>query len=238
MGIADRVMPCGAALPEADLHCYICSLPGLFVADLASLPRPPYLAPPRDRLGKFAALFARARGLRKVGIVWSGSVTFGKNHRRAQRLAQFLQAFRLPGVQLYSLQKGPPAAELASAAGAPIVDLAPHLDDFADTAAALAHLDLVIMTDSAVAHLAGAMGRPVWLLLGHNAHWLWLRERADSPWYPSLRLFRPRAEGDWDHVFDSASAELMSWIGLERAGATGHRMSVVEGAVEDGATEK
>jgi len=65
------------------------------------------------------------------------------------------------------------------------------------------------MTDSAVAHLAGAMGKPVWVLLGHSAHWLWLTDRPDSPWYPSMRLFRPRAEGDWDHVFDSVSAELM-----------------------------
>jgi len=91
-----------------------------------------------------------------------------------------------------------------------IIDLAPHLKDFADTAAAVGQLDLVIMTDSAVAHLCGAMGKPVWVLLGHVAHWLWLLDRVDSPWYPSLRLFRPRAEGDWDYVFDSASVELMN----------------------------
>ena len=78
-----------------------------------------------------------------------------------------------------------------------------------DTAAAIAQLDLVIMTDSAVAHLAGAIGKPVWLLLGHVAHWLWLLEWRDSPWYPSVRLFRPRAAGDWDYVFDRASVELM-----------------------------
>src|SRR5262249_27574498 len=112
-------------------------------------------------------------------------------------------------------------------AGVPIIDLAPHLDDFADTAAALAHLDLVIMTDSAVAHLAGAMGKPVWLLLGHNAHWLWLRDPPARPWYPSPRLFRPRAEGDGDHVFDSASAELMSMVVHEPAGRTNRRLSVV-----------
>ena len=125
-----------------------------------------------------------------------------------------MQAFALPGVRLYSLQKGPPAKELESSPqGGPVVDLAPHLDDFADTAAAVAQLDLVIMTDSAVAHLAGALGKPVWVLLGHNAHWLWLRDGSDSPWYPSLRLFRPRAEGDWNHVFDGAAAELMGLVG-------------------------
>ncbi|WP_168226305.1 hypothetical protein [Bradyrhizobium sp. SK17] len=68
------------------------------------------------------------------------------------------------------------------------------------------------MTDSAVAHLAGSMGKPVWLLLGHVAHWLWLLDRTDSPWYPSMRLFRPRGEGDWDHVFDAASAALMNVV--------------------------
>ena len=211
IGVADRVIARGEPLPEADLHCYICSLPGLFTPDLVAIPTLPYLAAPPERLAKFSKVFEPARGLTKVGIVWSGSVTFGKNHRRAQRLMQFFQGFALPSVQLYSLQKGPPARELTTLPrGGPIVDLAPHLDDFADTAAAIAQLDLVIMTDSAVAHLAGAMGKPVWVLLGHNAHWLWLMERADSPWYPSLRLYRPRAEGDWDHVFDAASADLMS----------------------------
>jgi hypothetical protein len=215
LGIADRLVAKGDALPAADLHCYLCSLPGLFTPDLASIPTAPYLAPPRDRLAKFPPLSASAQGRLKVGVVWSGSVTFKKNHERAQPLLRFFQAFALPGVQLYSLQKGPRTGELAALTrGAPIIDLAPHLGDFADTAAAIAGLDLVIMTDSAVAHLAGAMGKPVWVLLGYVAHWLWLMERSDSPWYPSLRLFRPRAEGDWDYVFDTASVELMKLLRL------------------------
>jgi ADP-heptose:LPS heptosyltransferase len=149
----------------------------------------------------------------KVGIVWSGSVTFGKNHLRAQRLLRFLQAFVIPGVQLFSLQKGPPEEQLlALPEGHPVINLSPALNDFADTAAAVAQLDLVIMTDSAVVHLAGALGKPVWVLLGHVAHWLRMLERTDSPWYSSVRLFRPRAPGDWDYVFDSASVELMGMI--------------------------
>jgi tetratricopeptide (TPR) repeat protein len=211
MGVADRLVPRGDALPPADLHCYICSLPGLFTQDVASIPKPPYLPAPRNDRRELASLFAQAGSRFKVGIVWSGSVTFGKNHRRAQRLMQFFQAFAIPGVRLYSLQKGPPVAELKCLPrGGPIVDLDPYLKDFADTATAIAQLDLVIMTDSAVAHLSGALGKPVWILLGHNAHWLWLLDRADSPWYPSVRLFRPRAEGDWNYVFDSAAAELMT----------------------------
>jgi hypothetical protein len=138
-------------------------------------------------------------------------VTFKKNQERAQPIMRFFQAFALPGVQLYSLQKGPRTGELTSLPrGGPIIDLAPDLEDFADTAAAIAQLDLVIMTDSAVAHLTGAMGKPVWVLLGYVSHWLWLQDRMDNPWYPSMRLFRPRAEGDWDYVFDSASVELMT----------------------------
>lgn len=210
MGVADRLVAKGEALPEADLHCYLCSLPGLFTPDLASIPTAPYLAAPRERLAKLRPLFEQSGRRLKLGVVWSGSVTFKKNHERAQPLMRFFQAFALPGVQLYSLQKGPRVGELtALPRGGPIIDLAPYLADFADTAAALDLLDLVIMTDSAVAHLAGGMGRPVWILLGHVAHWLWLQERTDSPWYPSLRLFRPRAEGDWDYVFDTASVELM-----------------------------
>jgi Flp pilus assembly protein TadD len=213
MGVADRLVSRGGALPSADFHCYLCSLPGLFAHNLASIPNLPYLAPPSDRMARFATLIPHVNGQLRVGIVWSGSVTFGKNHRRAQRLLSFFQACALPGVQLYSLQKGAPVGELTSLPrGGPVIDLDPHLGDFADTAAAVAHLDLVIMTDSAVAHLAGALGKPVWVLLGNNAHWLWLLDRTDSPWYPSMRLFRPRAEGEWDHVFDSVSAELMSMV--------------------------
>jgi hypothetical protein len=210
MGVVDRVIPRGAILPAAHFHCHLCSLPGLFTPDIASIPSAPYLAARPDSVAKIAPLLQASHGAVKVGIVWSGSVTFKKNRERAQSLLRFFQAFALPGVQLFSLQKGPPESELRRLPqGVPIIDLSPHLTDFADTAAAIAHLDLVIMTDSAVAHLAGAMGKPVWLLLGYVAHWLWLLDRTDSPWYPSIRLFRPRAEGDWDYVFDTASAELM-----------------------------
>jgi hypothetical protein len=155
----------------------------------------------------------------RVGIVWSGSVTFKRNRERAQSLSKFILGFAMPGVQLFSLQKGPAEQELrARPRGGPIIDLSPYIRDFADTAAALSHLDLIIMTDSAVAHLAASMGKSVWLLLGHVAHWMWLHDRTDSPWYPSMRLFRPRGEGDWNHVFDSASAALMELTMSMRSG--------------------
>lgn len=211
MAVVDQIIARDNPLPVADFHCHFCSLPGLFSPDLTSIPASPYLAASPDRLNKLQSLFDKAGGRLKVGIVWSGSVTFKKNHERAQKLMRFMQSFNQPGVQLYSLQKGPPQQAISSLPrGARIVDLAPLLDDFADTAAAISYLDLIIMTDSAVAHLAGAMGKPVWLLLGHVAHWLWMSDRTDCLWYPSLRLFRPRAPGDWDHVFDTAALELMN----------------------------
>ncbi|MEW6438248.1 MAG: tetratricopeptide repeat-containing glycosyltransferase family protein [Pseudomonadota bacterium] len=213
IGVIDRFVPRDEPLPEADYYCYLCSLPGLFTADFAAIPSASYLQAPRERTEKFRSFFAQAGKRLKVGVVWSGSVTFKRNGERAQPLMRFFQAFALPGVQLYGLQKGPRSSELTNLPrGGPIIDLSPHLNDFADTAAAIAGLDLVIMTDSAVAHLTGALGKPVWVLLGHWAHWLWMLDRADSPWYPSMRLFRPRGEGDWDYVFDSASVALMDLL--------------------------
>jgi hypothetical protein len=210
MKVADRIVPKADPLPDADLHLYQCSLPGLYTPTLASIPRAPYFPVEAHRVGKFAAAMAKGQGKLRVGIVWSGSTTFGANHDRAVQLRMFLQWFALPGVQLYSLQKGPPESELkALPEGAPIIDLAPLLGDFADTAAAISQLDLVLMTDSAVAHLAGALGKPVWVLLSFVPHWLWLLERSDSPWYALLRLFRQRAWGDWTGVFDQAAAALL-----------------------------
>jgi hypothetical protein len=210
--VVDRLVGKADPLPEADFHVYQCSLPGLYTPSLASIPRTPYLQPDRRRLPKFAAAMDRGKGKLRVGIVWSGSVTFEANSDRAVPLRMFLQWFTLPGVQLYSLQKGPPESELTGMPdGAPIIDLAPLLADFADTAAAVSELDLILMTDSAVVHLAGAMGKPVWALLNFVPHWQWLSDRADSPWYPSVRLFRQRAWGDWTGVFDRAAAELIKW---------------------------
>jgi Flp pilus assembly protein TadD len=210
VGIADRIVPRYTAFPGAAWHCYQNSLPGIFTPSFAAIPPAPYLAAPPARRSKFDAVIERAQQRLKVGIVWSGSTTFATNHDRAVPLTRFLRAFSLPGVQLYSLQKGPRAAELTALSDASIIDLDPLIDDFADTAAALACLDLVIITDSAVGHLAGALGRPVWLLLNHVPYWLWSTERTDSPWYPSMRLFRPRCWGDWDGVFDAAGAALLA----------------------------
>jgi Flp pilus assembly protein TadD len=212
----DEVLCLGDALPAADFHVYLCSLPGFFTRDMASIPAEPYIAAPADHAAKFEPVMQRAGDALRVGIVWSGNMQFIRNKDRAIPVQAFLQAFALPGVQLYSLQKGPRERDLKILTkDAAIIDLAPLLESFVDTAAVVSMLDLVIMTDSSVAHLCGAMGRPVWLLLGYVSFWLWLLDRTDSPWYPSMRLFRQRAWGDWGGAFDAATAELLR-LSLER----------------------
>lgn len=208
MRVADRVIAVGEPLPEADWHCYICSLPGLFVSGPRSIPRESYISAPPDRRARFDFAMKPAGRQLRVGIVWSGSTTSGANSDRALSLDVFVQAFSIPGVQLFSLQKGPPQAQLGKMPHAPVIDLSAQLNDFADTAGAIAQLDLVIMTDSAVGHLAGAMGKPCWMLLNHVPFWLWFTQREDSPWYPSLRLFRSRMWGDWTGPLDAAAVAL------------------------------
>jgi Tfp pilus assembly protein PilF len=210
MKVVDHLVPKGDPLPDADLHIYQCSVPGLYTTSRATIPAEPYLQAEPRRLAKFAPLLERGKGKLRVGIVWSGSTTFGANHDRAVSVRLFLQWFALPGIQLYSLQKGPPEEQMkALPEGTPIIDLAPLMEDFADTAAVISELDLVLMTDSAVAHLTGALGKPIWVLLSYVPHWLWLLDRTDNPWYPSMRLFRQHSWGDWTGVFDQAAAELL-----------------------------
>lgn len=205
----DDIIRADQALPNYDIHCPLMGLPRFFVPDLDHIPPPARLAVPREARDKVAPALARAGKALKVGIVWSGSTTFASNNLRATAMERFLRFAEVPGVHLFSLQKGPREEELAATgADAVVTDLAPLLDDFADTAAAIAGLDLVIMTDSSVAHLTGSLGKPIWNLLPFFAYWLYLRDRSDSPWYPSMRLFRQPRPGDWDRVFKDAADAL------------------------------
>lgn len=194
---------------QVDFHIPMMSLPGIFKTDLHSIPAP-HLFSVSEKLPVLAQhLLNLAKDRLKVGIVWSGSTTFQGNHKRAVSLDRFLTLAEVPNIQLYSLQKGPLEKDIAeSGASGLIYDLAPCLNDFADTAAIIEKLDLIIMTDSSVAHLAGSLGRPVWNLLGSRPYWLYLHEREDSPWYPSMRLFRQPRHGDWDSVFKAVKQEL------------------------------
>ena len=212
----DDVLVVGSTLPEFDVQCPYLSLPGIFGTDLDSVPPPVPIGISEECREKFAPIFAPYADALKVGIVWSGSVTFKANHLRSTSIERFLPFAEVPGVQLFSLQKGPRAPDLDRVRGRSlIVDLAPHLDDFADTAAAIEGLDLVIMTDSSVAHLSGALGRPVWNMLAYVPYWLYLRDRTDSPWNPSMRLFRQPRPGDWDAVFAEVK-EALGALAAER----------------------
>jgi ADP-heptose:LPS heptosyltransferase len=121
---------------------------------------------------------------------------------RSTDLSYFLKLLDIPGVSFYSLQKEISAGDHILLNQIPVTDLSDHLNDFADTAAVISQLDLVICVDTAVAHLAGALGKPVWILLSFVPDWRWMLEREDSPWYPTARLFRQQKPGDWEGVFD------------------------------------
>jgi tetratricopeptide (TPR) repeat protein len=198
----------GNDLPTFDVYAPLASLPGIFHTSLETIPAEvPYLFADsgliehwRAELGPIAAF--------KIGIFWQGTTT---DPARIIPLNCFESLAGLPGVQFFSLQKGPGVEQLQDLAGRfPITELGSRLDDFMDTAAVLRNLDLVIACDTAVAHLAGAMGLSVWVALPFAADWRWLLDRDDSPWYPTMRLFRQKKRGDWADVFDQLKTALAS----------------------------
>jgi tetratricopeptide (TPR) repeat protein len=196
---ADALAPLpGAEGPAVDFDLYVplLSLPRIFKTTLETIPRAvPYLHADRKRAQAWRARID-ADELR-VGLVWAGTST---EPSRACPLAWFTPITRLPGVKFYGLQKGPEADELERRglpAGMQLRNLGREFNDFMDTAGAVENLDLVVSIDTSVAHLAGAMGMPVWLLLGDLPDWRWLLNREDSPWYPTMRLFRQEKKGDW-----------------------------------------
>jgi tetratricopeptide (TPR) repeat protein len=190
--------------PDFTAFCALSSLPRLAGTTLERIPAPiPYL---RADEGRFAVWAERLwgllpRGYRRIGIAWAGRPTHRNDARRSTRLATLAPLAALSGVALVSLQKGPAQAEIGQYWGrAPLLNLGPEIRDFGDTMAILECLERVITVDTSVAHLAGAMGKPVWIMLPHAPDWRWLMARDDSPWYPSARLFRQSAERGWEPV--------------------------------------
>ena len=145
----------------------------------------------------------------KVGIAWQGNPQHIGDRWRSVKLSRFAGLATIPNVTLISLQKGQGSEQIAENPTVPILDLGSELAaDFGDTAGLLMNLDLVITIDSALAHLSGALARPVWVALPLNADWRWMQKRPDTPWYPSVRLFRQTLFGDWDAVFGQMASEL------------------------------
>jgi hypothetical protein len=210
---ADLVLRQGDLAPAFDVVIPLLSLPGIFKMTLETLPADiPYLQAPSDSGMQAIAAINRYPGILRVGLVWAGGAHNLNDHLRSLKLDQFSDLFGIAGTKLFSLQKGDAATQLESIPPGIITDLAPHLEDFADTAAAIQELDLVISVDTAVAHLAGALGKPVWTLLPFVPDWRWMLNREDSPWYPTMRLFRQSAPGDWASVIRRVSEELKALV--------------------------
>jgi len=210
----DKMTDVGVIGEPYDYQVPMLSLPWIFNTDLSSIPPPPPLFVPEAPPPAAQQLLDLAKGRLKVGIIWSGSVTFLDNAKRAVTAERFLPLAGIPGVQLYSLQKGPREQDLVECGGiGPIIPLGPHLQDFADTAAVVKELDLIIMTDSATAHLAGSLGKPVWNLLNFVPYWLYRMKGETCAWYPSMRLFRQPTPGNWDAVFERVAKELAAKAG-------------------------
>ena len=208
-GIA-RIVAHGDPLPPFDLHCPLLSLPRVLGTTLETIPREAsYLRADPQRAAAWRQRVEQLDGLR-VGLVWAGNQAMGADRRRSIPLERFSELADLPGVSFVSLQKGPAAGQ-SPPPGLSLHDWTDDLHDFGETAALVEALDLVISVDTAVVHLAGALGRPVWLLNRFDRCWRWLLNRDDSPWYPTLRQFRQPQPGDWCDVLQGVRAELQKF---------------------------
>jgi Flp pilus assembly protein TadD len=214
-------------LPPFDVHSPLMSLPLLTRTNAKNIPaKVPYLSADSNLVEHWRRRLANISGQR-IGIAWQGNPNYARDRVRSVQLSQFTPLTRLDGIHLVTLQKGPGAEQtvpwLAGLSGgerARVVDLAPGLDtpaqQFVDAAAVMMSLDLIITVDTSIAHLAGALGRDVWLALNFASDWKWLYGREDSPWYPNMRLFRQRAPGDWPGVFEAIAGALRARIEARR----------------------
>jgi tetratricopeptide (TPR) repeat protein len=206
--LVDRWEEC----PQFAAYSALSSLPRVFGTRLDTIPRElAYLHAEPRRTATWRARLddLMPSGFRRVGIAWAGRPTHNNDLNRSMRLGEFAPIAALEGVALLSLQKGEGQKAIAEYYGrAPLFNLGAEVDDFLDTMSIIDLLDIVVTVDTAIAHLAAAMGKPVWILLPLAPDWRWLLERADSPWYPSARLFRQRSAGDWSGVMRDVAKAL------------------------------
>ena len=202
-----------------DYYIPLLSLPRVFGTDLSSIPVGiPYVMPDPERQNRWQEWLSGESGPR-VGVVWAGSRTHSRDRSRSLPLSVLQPLLDTSGIRFYSFQKSVDADPAERAASNNyLIDLGPRLEDFADTAAALSSMDLMVCVDTSVAHLAAALGKPVWLMLPRPADFRWLEGREDSPWYPTMRLFRQTARDDWDDVVERVKAALREWARQTRSG--------------------
>jgi len=217
----DQLVAGGDDLPDFDVHASLVSVPNILRTDLPTIPaNVPYLFADPALVADWRAKLDKVPGVR-IGIHWHGRLGRGPFRRRDIPLQCFESLARIPGIRLVSLQKNTAPAELARAEDHPqIIELGDDLDashgPFMDTAAIMMNLDLVITSDTSIPHLAGALGIPVWLALPFAPDWRWLLNRTDSPWYPTMRLFRQKTRGDWTSVFAEIHSALRELLSAER----------------------
>lgn len=197
-----RVVDDSEAPPPFDVHCSLLSLPMIFRTTLETIPNQvPYVRPDAESAARWRSKIEDEAGLRKVGLAWAGNKNQMNDHNRSMAFHHLAPLGKVSGVRFYNLQIGEAAREASVTSPAlPILDRTHEIADFTDTAALIAHLDLVISVDTSVSHLAGAMGKPVWTMLCFAADWRYHLDRDDCPWYPTMRLFRQPAPRDWASV--------------------------------------
>ena len=201
----------GSVVPAFDYHCPLMSLPLAFGTALETIPATvPYLSVPEKRRTEWRERLAQYATPR-IGLAWSGRPTHVNDHNRSIPLVALAPLFG-GDARFVSLQREYRDSDLADLESLPIIRFDDAIVDFADTAAIVDELDLVITVDTAVAHLAGALGKPVWIMLPRVPDWRWLLERDDSPWYPTARLFRQPRVGDWSSVIARVAATLSETI--------------------------
>jgi tetratricopeptide (TPR) repeat protein len=207
-----QLVATGAPLPPFDVHCPMMSLPLAFRTQMDTIPaNTPYLKTPTDAVAGWRARL-NGDGF-KIGIGWAGNPDFRRDHDRSILLKNILPVCSVEGARFFSIQKDLRNGDREILQSNPrIVHMGGEIRDFRDTAAIMESLDLIISSDTSIVHLAGALGKPIWILLPFNPDWRWMLERGDSPWYPTARLFRQRSDGDWRSVTDEVVAELRKLI--------------------------
>jgi Flp pilus assembly protein TadD len=209
-----QVIERGDHLPAFNMQCPLLSLPFYFETTSDKIPVSiPYFTIDSHHKEKWRDRFTPMDSKLRIGLVWSGGVKHKKNSRRSLLLEQLLRLSKLEGLIFYSLQKGHASDQVTHLLqGMQLIDYTEDIHDFTDTAAFIEHLDLIISVDTAVAHLAGALGKPVWTLLPYAPDWRWLLNREDSPWYPTMKLFRQPSPGDWESVIGNVQEKLFNLL--------------------------
>ena len=208
-----QVIELNKALPPFDVQSFLLGLPRIFRTRLDSIPRQvPYLAADPDDIKVWQKRLEGNVTRLKVGLVWAGNPSHSDDRNRSIAVSRFAPLANVPNVDFISLQKGSAAPQAIDPdLGFSLLDLTPNLKDMADTAALISNLDLVIGVDTAMVHLAGALGKPVWVLLPFSPDWRWMLDRNDSPWYPTMRLFRQPVRKDWDSVIQQIAQALQDF---------------------------